>query len=205
MLPLYAVSYHSVPIHQASVKCPYKKIDITWTIVSGPIVAQGSLFNQLTAWCGFTWKADSYTACQEMHLLFVCGTVKCITESMQARWGTLPWANWIQFLRQFTIHAASICHEDNSETVWTIKDVIPVEGLHTMWTWHDSLAICYTLVSFSTDFPPWRWRWYVPQKSRFTYGLHGAIFQKMEALRHIVCYLGTHIEYRWESQKERDH
>jgi hypothetical protein len=26
----------------------------------------------------------------------------------------------------------------------------------------------------STDFRPWRWRWFVPPKRRFTYGLHGA-------------------------------
>jgi hypothetical protein len=28
-------------------------------------------------------------------------------------------------------------------------------------------------------FRPWRWRWYVPPKCRFTYGLHGSISQKM--------------------------
>jgi hypothetical protein len=41
------------------------------------------------------------------------------------------------------------------------------------------LATCYTLVSCSADFRRWRRSWYVPTKRRFTYGLHGAISQKM--------------------------
>jgi hypothetical protein len=40
------------------------------------------------------------------------------------------------------------------------------------------LATCCTQVPCSADFLPWRWRWYVPPKRRFTYGLHGAIPQK---------------------------
>jgi hypothetical protein len=41
------------------------------------------------------------------------------------------------------------------------------------------LATCYTLVSCSANFRPWRWRWYIPPKRQFAYGLHGAISQKM--------------------------
>jgi hypothetical protein len=41
------------------------------------------------------------------------------------------------------------------------------------------LATCCTLVSCSADFRPWKWRWNVPPKLRFTYGLHGAVSQKM--------------------------
>jgi hypothetical protein len=36
------------------------------------------------------------------------------------------------------------------------------------------LATCCKLVSCSADFRPWRWRWKIPPKRRFTYGLHGA-------------------------------
>jgi hypothetical protein len=41
------------------------------------------------------------------------------------------------------------------------------------------LGPCCTLVCCMADFPPWRWRWYVPPKHQFTNGLHGAISQKM--------------------------
>jgi hypothetical protein len=41
------------------------------------------------------------------------------------------------------------------------------------------LAACCTMAFCSADFRPWRWRWYFPPKSRFAYGLHDAIFQKM--------------------------
>jgi hypothetical protein len=41
------------------------------------------------------------------------------------------------------------------------------------------LATYCTLVSCSSDFRPWRWMWYVPPKCPITYGLHGAITQKM--------------------------
>jgi hypothetical protein len=36
-----------------------------------------------------------------------------------------------------------------------------------------------SLVSWSADFQPWRWRWYVPRKRRLIYVLHCAIPQKM--------------------------
>jgi hypothetical protein len=49
------------------------------------------------------------------------------------------------------------------------------------------LATCYTLVSFSPDFQPWRWRWYVPPKHWFTSGLHGAISQKMATFINYCC------------------
>jgi hypothetical protein len=32
-----------------------------------------------------------------------------------------------------------------------------------------------TLVPYSADFRTWRWRWYIPPKRRFTYGLHGVV------------------------------
>jgi hypothetical protein len=41
------------------------------------------------------------------------------------------------------------------------------------------LVTCYTLVSCSTDFLPWRLRWHVPPKRRFAHGPRGAISQKM--------------------------
>jgi hypothetical protein len=47
---------------------------------------------------------------------------------------------------------------------------------------HFCVANCRTLVSCLADFQPWRWRWYVPPKRRFTYGLHGAISQKLAIL-----------------------
>lgn len=42
-------------------------------------------------------------------------------------------------------------------------------------------ATCYTLVSCSTDFKPWRWRCYFPPNRQLMYGLSGAIAQKMVA------------------------
>jgi hypothetical protein len=36
------------------------------------------------------------------------------------------------------------------------------------------------------DIRPWRWRWYVPTKRRFIYGLHGAISQKVTTFIAIV-------------------
>jgi hypothetical protein len=41
------------------------------------------------------------------------------------------------------------------------------------------LAACYTTGSFSVDFLPWRWRWYVLQKRRFINGQLCAVSQKM--------------------------
>jgi hypothetical protein len=41
------------------------------------------------------------------------------------------------------------------------------------------LASCCMLVSCLDDFQPSRWRRYIPPKCLFTYGLHGAISQKM--------------------------
>jgi hypothetical protein len=35
-----------------------------------------------------------------------------------------------------------------------------------------------TLVSSSVDFRPWKWKWYVPPKRGFTYGIHGALSRK---------------------------
>jgi hypothetical protein len=40
-------------------------------------------------------------------------------------------------------------------------------------------ATCCMLVSCLADILPWRWRWYIPLKCQFTYGLPGAIFQQM--------------------------
>jgi hypothetical protein len=48
------------------------------------------------------------------------------------------------------------------------------------FTWSKiSQAICWMLVPFSSDFRPWRWRWYVLPKRQFTYELRGSISQKM--------------------------
>jgi hypothetical protein len=44
-----------------------------------------------------------------------------------------------------------------------------------------------SLVSCSSDFRPWRWRWYVLPKRRFIYGLHGTISQKMEIFINYLC------------------
>jgi hypothetical protein len=49
-----------------------------------------------------------------------------------------------------------------------------------------SLAICWTLVSCSAGFLPWKWRWYVPPKLRFLYGLNGGISQKMATFMNIL-------------------
>jgi hypothetical protein len=38
------------------------------------------------------------------------------------------------------------------------------------------LATCYTLIPCSADFRPWRWRWYVPTKGRFTHGLYMTLY-----------------------------
>jgi hypothetical protein len=43
------------------------------------------------------------------------------------------------------------------------------------------LVTCYTLVSCSTDFLPWRWRWYFPPNCPLIYGPQGAISQKIAA------------------------
>jgi hypothetical protein len=42
-----------------------------------------------------------------------------------------------------------------------------------------SCCTYYTLVSCSANFLPWRWRWYVLPKRRFTYRLQGSISQMM--------------------------
>jgi hypothetical protein len=44
------------------------------------------------------------------------------------------------------------------------------------------IATCWKLIYFSADFRPWRWRWYITPKSRFTYGLYGVLSQKMAVL-----------------------
>jgi hypothetical protein len=43
--------------------------------------------------------------------------------------------------------------------------------------------------SAEKGFRPWRWRRYIPPKCRFTYRLHGAIFQKMATF--ITTAVGT--------------
>jgi hypothetical protein len=45
---------------------------------------------------------------------------------------------------------------------------------YTFWT-----VMWCKEISCLADIRPWRWRWYFPPKRRFTYGLRGAISQKM--------------------------
>jgi hypothetical protein len=49
--------------------------------------------------------------------------------------------------------------------------VIPAGGLFL-------LATCSHTGFLLADFRPWRWRWYLPPKRRFTQDLHGATSQK---------------------------
>jgi hypothetical protein len=42
-------------------------------------------------------------------------------------------------------------------------------------------------VTVGNDFLPWRWRWNIPPKHRFTYGLQGDISQKMASFNRWSC------------------
>jgi hypothetical protein len=62
----------------------------------------------------------------------------------------------------------SVCLGVKSET---IADLMPSSGIH--------LDTCCTLVPSAADFRTWRWRWYIPPKHLFIYGLHSAVSRKM--------------------------
>jgi hypothetical protein len=45
---------------------------------------------------------------------------------------------------------------------------------------------CCLIVSCSADFRPWRWRWYISPKRRFTYGISAAMSQKLTTLKKTI-------------------